>query len=271
MAGALPLRAEEMSYDLFQSLHERGYLEYSNYIAEKMEDSNVIGILAQKGGGKTANIYGAFRILMENDKEDFCSGIHFDPVSGEIDTYPAIYVPEKRRKEIPLSEKELIKDSNIISVDNFHYLLDFIKRAYLSGDRVAKRIGEEVVDTLSIATLEEIDDGKKIIIPSENSLNFSTLFVDSENFKELSEKIEEEIRMLPPDFNSLCYAYNVGTDEIVEDMWKRYSDKTPRSFVNMVNRFGKKKSDRYIITWEGIAKKYRVYEKFIRLQEMKIL
>ena len=117
---------------------------------------------------------------------------------------------------------------------------------------------------LAIRTLEEIDEDKKVIISSEEPIITLATKSEVDELYDLNSKIEDTIGIRPSSFSTLCKAYNVKTDPEIEEIWKKESDHQPRSWVNMLNKFGKKIDNVIELRWGYIIenkkrKRYRLH------------
>ncbi len=255
MEEYIPLRAEDINYRTLEKLLD--HLKYVTGIIILLKESNILEIPAPKGIGKTLNVFGAFNTMVKLNPELLPISIGFDPIDGKIKIHNLkCYINEehleKRDYLLDLNPKELVKEADIISFDNIHYVCDLAKENIVSSD---------VMDIIAKVILDEIDEGKKIILPTESELKcYLNIANEDGEFVELVEFIEKDkyfqrMYMLPPSVDELCKIYNVELSKDVKTLWNKFSDNLPRSFVNMINLFGRK------ITMKDII--HAVYRKFL--------
>ena len=249
----IPLRAEDMEYKLLEKLMPA--LKYPDIILKwgHYPYSEIVEVVGPRGVGKTTNILGALNLLNKNDI--FASGIYFDVVTGDIKMFdPRSYISREELEKKGITKKnprELIKEAQVVVIDNWHYINDLTKI------KETKETGEYLIDELSQRTLEELGDNKNIIISTEDHIKDYVNFTESENFKELANYPRITVEMSPPEFERLCFVYNVKVDEKIESMWNLYSDFSARSFVNMINKFGRKSNGIVEVKWGYVVDRYR--------------
>ncbi|MBO8179182.1 MAG: hypothetical protein H0Z19_01665 [Archaeoglobus sp.] len=207
-----------------------------------LKEVNILEIPAPKGIGKTLNVFGAFNTIIKSNPELLPISIGFDPTDGKIKIHNInCYINaehlEKRDYLLDLNPKELVKEADIISFDNIHYVCDLARENIVSPD---------VMDIIAKAILDEIEEGKKIILPTENGLKYYFCIANENGeFVELVKFIGKyeyfhRMYMFPPSVDDLCKIYNVELSEEVKVLWNKFSYNLPRSFVNMINLFGRK-------------------------------
>ena len=252
----LPLRAEEIKCEMLERLLY--HLKHVTAITSLLKEAKILEIPAPKGIGKTLNVFGAFNMMIKWDPEIIPVSMGFNPVDGRIKIHDLkCYMSDeylaKRDYLLSLSPKELVKEADVISFDNIHYVCDLVRERIVSPD---------VMDMIAKAILDEIDEGKKIILPTESELrHYINLANEDGEFVELVKFIEKDkyfqrMYMFPPSVDELCRIYNVWLSEEVKIIWNKFSDNLPRSFVNMINLFGRE------ITMERVIR--TIFQKILK-------
>ncbi len=258
----IPLRAEEMDYNLLNDILKcKVYYLDSKILADRIKSDN-IELRGTRGIGKTTRILAAFNILAEEDI--FPAGVYFDIFTGDIKAFdPRIYLSEENREKwewtlkADLTDpKKLINEAEVVCIDNWDYVGDLVAR------EATRDIGKAVMNELALIALEQRDEGKRIIISTKNPIYEYNRYIESENLEEISGL--EDISGLPicvePPLSSCLFSvYRVKADRKIEYMWEKHSNNLPRSFVNMLNKFGKKTREGIEIKWDYVINRDDIF------------
>ncbi|NOZ81975.1 MAG: hypothetical protein GXO63_02385 [Candidatus Micrarchaeota archaeon] len=251
----IPLRAEEISISKIKELRKLSPTldeNIKNIVERVTSGKNITEVSAPKGTGKTLSLKGALNELYES-REILSDGISFNPENLWKPWQPP-FMPISPEYYLETSPPE--GETDVKVVDNIHYVFDLVNFGLLSKNK-AEKIGK--------AVLEELENGKQLILVDETPLFLLKKSPENEDvltssWEEIYERLKKENKKLPdsvyeefwvsikkPSFEELCRIYDVFADEEVKLLIENYSDRTPRSFVNLINKCGKTLTSRTVI------------------------
>ncbi len=259
MDGSIPLRAEHLDTNTLVKIKKKSPTLEQNTkdIVNKVnEETQIVEISAPKGVGKTLAFRSA-QIELYEKHGILSGGIRFNPESIVDTNIPPITIITPEEHISPEEQIDNNKEPEVIVIDNVHYLFD-LKQWGIIDNKPVQYIGKIV--------LQELEKDKQVILVDETPLDIlrrtpHTKNIVTGNWNKVHEKLVTENKTIPdeniyeeywitiktPDLEELARIYNVEYSEDFKNMMRLYGDRTPRSFVNIVNKCGKELTVRSIV------------------------